>query len=92
VIPPRAEQMVDRLATELEAAVGEIVPLDELHDMAHRTVNAFLQREQIDLAWRCQGAIRDIRRLTLRSARTGQRDTMIPKGQIFDVLDRWELR
>lgn len=90
----RAASMVDRLTDDLHRACSGALPADNARIIAGRLVSDFLAREaeDLDLSLRARAAIRDIHRLTLRSARTGQRDTMIPKGQIFDILDRWGLR
>lgn len=86
--------MVDRLTDELHRACRGALPPQEARAIADRMVVEFLNREaeDADLSLRARGAVQDIRRLTLKSARADMRDTLIPKGQIFDILDRWGLR
>lgn len=86
--------MVDRLTDELHRACGNALPAQEARAIAGRMIADLLARqaEDLDLGLRALGAIQDIRSLTLESARAGQRDVMIPKGRIFDILDRWGLR
>lgn len=86
--------MVDRMADELYRACRGALPPQEARAIADRMVVEFLNREakNADLSLRARGAVREIRSLTLKSARANMRDTLIPKGQIFDILDRWGLR